>query len=283
MLGRKKSAVKQDMPQETHAIGGQILLIPEDKILPNPYQPRCNFNEEELENLSQSIRSNGILQPLTVRESGEYFELIAGERRLRASRAAGLTQIPCIIICADDEHSAVLSLMENVQRRDLDCFEEAESLRKLLEVHNISQDELGRKLGKAPSTISNKLRLLNLPEEIRNKLQKEGMTERHARALLKLKTRDQLNKAAQIITEKHLNVSDTEKLINRMLTPNLPPRKLPLKLFRDLRLFNNTLNHAVDTIKNAGIQVDSHRNETEEYIEYVIRIPKSDGKTTDIA
>lgn len=274
MLGRKK---------ETHAVGGHIFLIPEDRIQPNPYQPRCNFDEEELENLSRSIAANGILQPLNVRTSGDRYELISGERRLRAARMAGLTQIPCIVICADDEHSAVLSLMENIQRRDLDCFEEAESLRKLLEIHNMSQDELGRKLGKAPSTISNKLRLLNLPAEIRAVLQKEGMTERHARALLKLKTGEQLNSAVRIITEKHLNVSETERLINRMLTPNLPPRKLPLKLFRDLRLFNNTLNHALETMKNAGIQADSHRRETEEYIEYIVRIPKTEETSSDTA
>lgn len=263
--------------QKKRAEGGTIYLIPENKIVPSPYQPRTEFDKDELLNLAQSIVENGILQPLTVRESGEFYELIAGERRLRASRIAGLKEVPCVIIAADDEQSAVFSLLENIQRKDLDCFEEAKSLKQLLEFHNISQEELSIRLGKAPSTISNKLRLLNLPEEVRSTLQKEGMTERHARALLKLKTEEQLKNAVRIITEKHLNVSETERLIDRLLTKNLPPRKLPLKLFRDLRLFTNTLNHAVDTMKRAGIQADSQRVETDSYIEYIVRIPKPES------
>lgn len=283
MLRRKKAVVKTEPIKQERTVGGQIFLIPEDKILPNPYQPRYNFNESELESLAQSIKINGILQPLTVRACGEEYELIAGERRLRAARIAGIAHIPCIIICADNEHSAVLSLMENIQRKDLNCFEEAESLHKLLEIHNISQEELSKKLGKAPSTISNKLRLLNLPVEIRTILQKEDMTERHARALLRLKTEEQLKTAVQKITENHLNVSETERLVDRMLANKLPPRKLPLKMFRDLRLFTNTLNHAIDTMKRAGIQADSHRSETDDYIEYTVRIPKSESKSSDSA
>lgn len=273
MLIRRKEAQKKPTV-ETRSVGGQIYLIPEEKILPNPYQPRTFFNDSDLQDLAQSIAVNGILQPLTVRVHGENYELIAGERRLRAARTAGIKQVPCILICADDEHSAVLSIMENIQRSDLDCFEEAAALQKLIEIHNLSQEELSRKLGKAPSTISNKLRLLNLPEDIQTILRKNGMTERHARALLKLSHGEQLNEAVKIITEKHLTVSETERLVDRMMNHSSQPRKLPLKLLKDLRLFTNTLNHAVDTMKRAGIQADSRRSETEEYIEYVVRIPK---------
>lgn len=275
MLIRRKETQKKPTV-ETRSVGGQIYLIDEEKIVPNPYQPRTFFNDSELQDLAQSISVNGILQPLNVRVCGNRYELIAGERRLRAARMVGMKQVPCILICADDEHSAVLSIMENIQRSDLDCFEEAAALQKLIEIHNLSQEELSRKLGKAPSTISNKLRLLNLPEEIQSVLRENGMTERHARALLKLPQGEQLTEAVRIITEKHMTVSETERLVEKILNHSGQPRKLPLKLLKDLRLFTNTLNHAVDTMKRAGIKADSRRKETEEYIEYVVRIPKND-------
>lgn len=275
MLKRKKETQKKPT-SEARAVGGQIYLIDEEKILPNPYQPRTTFNDSDLQDLAQSIAVNGILQPLNVRVCGDRYELISGERRLRAARMVGMKQVPCILICVDDEHSAVLSIMENIQRSDLDCFEEAAALKKLIEIHNLSQEELSRKLGKAPSTISNKLRLLNLPEEVRTILKENGMTERHARALLRLSNAEQLTEAVRIITEKRLTVSETERLVDRILNHSSQPRKLPLKLLKDLRLFTNTLNHAVDTMKRAGIQADSRRSETEEYIEYVVRIPKQD-------
>lgn len=264
------------MKSGKYKIGGQIILIPQEEIFPNPNQPRRRFDFDELEGLAQSIRQNGIIQPIAVRVNnrGEY-ELISGERRLRASRLVGVTQIPCIIMEASDEKSALFALLENVQRCDLDFFEEAVAIEKLLTDYGMSRDEICKKLGKAPPTISNKLRLLRLPEEIRLRITQENLTERHARAMLKLTSISQMERAMSIIAEKRLNVAETERLVSQILTNDSRHRQPTVKLFKDVRIFVNTLNHAVDTMRRAGIEADSAKSETDEYIEYIVRIPKS--------
>lgn len=261
--------------------GGNILMIPEQEIMPNPTQPRRHFDRQELANLAQSIRANGILQPVTVRTIPGGYELIAGERRLRAARLAGLTHIPCILINADDRKTALFSLLENLQRQDLSFFEEADAIQKLMRVYGLSQEEAARKLGMAQSTLSNKLRLLRLPESIRLTLEREQLTERHARTLLRLETAAQMEEALSRIIDEKLNVAQSEKLIDQLLQKPVSEKKgkkAPIKLFKDVRLFVNTLNHAVDTMKRAGISAASSRNETNEYIEYIVRIPKN-GET----
>lgn len=264
------------MKSGKYKIGGQIILIPQEEIYPNPNQPRRRFDFDELEGLAQSIRQNGIIQPIAVRVNsrGEY-ELISGERRLRASRLVGVTQVPCIIMEANDEKSALFALLENVQRCDLDFFEEAVAIEKLLTDYGMSRDEVCKKLGKAPPTISNKLRLLRLPEEIRLRITQENLTERHARAMLKLTSISQMERAMSIIAEKRLNVAETERLVSQILTNDSRHRQPTVKLFKDVRIFVNTLNHAVDTMRRAGIEADSAKSETDEYIEYIVRIPKS--------
>ena len=264
------------MKSGKYKIGGQIILIPQEEIYPNPNQPRRRFDFDELEGLAQSIRQNGIIQPIAVRVNsrGEY-ELISGERRLRASRLVGITQIPCIIMEASDEKSALFALLENVQRCDLDFFEEAVAIEKLLTDYGMTRDEICRKLGKAPPTISNKLRLLRLPEEIRLRISQENLTERHARAMLKLTSVSQMERAMSIIAEKRLNVAETERLVSQILQNDSRHRQPTVKLFKDVRIFVNTLNHAVDTMRRAGIEADSAKSETDEYIEYIVRIPKS--------
>ncbi len=264
------------MKSGKYKIGGQIILIPQEEIYPNPNQPRRRFDFDELEGLAQSIRQNGIIQPLAVRVNnrGEY-ELISGERRLRASRLVGITQVPCIIMEASDEKSALFALLENVQRCDLDFFEEAVAIEKLLTDYGMTRDDICKKLGKAPPTISNKLRLLRLPEEIRMRITQENLTERHARALLKLTSVSQMERAMSIIAEKRLNVAETERLVSQILTNDSRHRQPTVKLFKDVRIFVNTLNHAVDTMRRAGIEADSAKSETDEYIEYIVRIPKS--------
>lgn len=256
-------------------------MIPEQEIMPNPTQPRRHFDRQELANLAQSIRANGILQPVTVRTIPGGYELIAGERRLRAARLAGLTHIPCILINADDRKTALFSLLENLQRQDLSFFEEADAIQKLMRVYGLSQEEAARKLGMAQSTLSNKLRLLRLPESIRLTLEREQLTERHARTLLRLETAAQMEEALSRIIDEKLNVAQSEKLIDQLLQNPVSEKKgkkAPIKLFKDVRLFVNTLNHAVDTMKRAGISAASSRNETDEYIEYIVRIPKN-GET----
>ena len=267
-------------PQNRLKSGGQILLIPQEEIDANPNQPRKRFDCDALESLAESIRRNGILQPINVRRvaNGRY-ELIAGERRLRAARMVGVARIPCILIEASDEKSALYSLLENIQRANLSFFEEAEAIDRLLTVYQLSREETAQKLGIAPSTLSNKLRLLRLPEELRYEMIQHALTERHARTLLRLTNDALLRRALGIVTERHLNVAETERLVEQMLGGLTKKRIAPVKLFKDLRLFINTLNHAVDTMRRAGIEADSVKSETEEYIEYLVRIPKGNDFT----
>lgn len=264
------------MKSNKYKIGGQIILVPQEDIYPNPNQPRKRFDFDELEGLAQSIRQNGIIQPIAIRinENGQY-ELISGERRLRASRLVGISRIPCIIMEANDGKSALFALIENIQRTDLGFFEEAQAIEKLITEHGMTRDEVCKKLGKAPPTISNKLRLLRLPEEIRHKIVQENLSERHARALLRLTNLNQIERALSIIAERRLNVAESEKLITQILSNDCRRKQPPMKLFKDVRIFVNTLNHAVDTMRRAGIEADSAKSETDEYIEYIVRIPKT--------
>lgn len=261
------------MKQKKAKSAGEIYLLAQENIVPNPNQPRMRFDYDELEGLAQSIRQNGILQPVTVRPLPDgKFELVSGERRLRAARLVGMTSIPSIITEIDEKKSAVFSLIENLQRQNLDFFEEAEAIERLISEYSMSQDEIGKRLGKAQSTLSNKLRLLKLPEETRYKLARAGLTERHARALLAISDESQRSRALSIIIDRHLNVEESEHLIDNML--NRTKYKNPIKGIRDIRVFINTLNHAVDAIRRAGIDADAAKSETEEYVEYVVRIPK---------
>lgn len=257
----------------------QIQLISHDCILPNPNQPRVRFDYSELEGLASSIRTSGLLQPINVRPlDGGKFELISGERRLRAARMVGLTKLPCIVMDVNDSQSALFALIENVQRQNLDFFEEAEAIEKLTSEHGLTQEEISKKLGKAQSTLSNKLRLLRLPEEMRCRIASAGLSERHARALLQLPDNSARNRALDIIIDRHLNVSESERLVADILKRRKSPPRPQLKSFKDMRIFINTLNHAVDAIRKAGIDADTAKSETDEYFEYVIRIAKPDEK-----
>ncbi|MDR2646885.1 MAG: ParB/RepB/Spo0J family partition protein [Oscillospiraceae bacterium] len=253
---------------------GVVLSVPLDSIFPNPNQPRRHFAEAELAELAQSIRENGIIQPLTIRPlpSGGY-ELVTGERRLRAARLAEFSVVPCVVTSITDEQSAVFALVENLQRQDLDFFEEAEALKNLMQYCGISQEEMAKTIGKAPSTLSNKLRLLQLPTEIRETMRREGLTERHARALLRLQTLEQQQKCLEMIIKKQLNVSETDRMIDALLTTKVMPAK-PVRLVRDVRLFANTIHHAIDTMRQAGIPATSEKTETPDAIEYRVVIPK---------
>ncbi len=264
------------MKQQRVKSTAEIYNIPQSMIVPNPNQPRKRFDYDELENLAQSIRENGILQPITVRKrEDKKYELVSGERRLRAARLVGMVKIPSIVINIDDKSSAMFSIIENLQRQSLNFFEEAEAIEKLVGEYAMSREEVAQKLGLAPSTVSNKLRILRLPEEMRFELARSGLTESHARALLMLEDDNQRARALSIIVDRHLNVAESERMINQMINRNNRSRN-PLRGIRDVRLFINTLNHAVDTIRRAGVEADAARSETEEYIEYVVRIPKSE-------
>lgn len=262
------------MISEKPRAAGQVLLIPSEMIYPNPNQPRKTFNQEELVNLAISIRMNGILQPLTVRQIDKGYELVAGERRLRASRLAGLVSVPCIVVDINTLKSAVFSLIENLQRQNLNFFEEAVAIEKLMKDFDISQEDAARRLGKAPSTVSNKLRLLSLPEKARELILEKGLTERHARALLKLE-KEQVMPCLENVIERKLNVSQTEKYIEELLQREDKPKRQTKIMFSDVKIFLNTINNAVDTMNRAGIGADIKREDTGDSYRYVIDIPKS--------
>ena len=253
---------------------GAVLLIPVDKIRTNPNQPRKYFDPDELSSLGESIRRNGILQPLSVRaEDGDgKYELIAGERRLRAATESGFDRVPCIVINADSTQAAVYSVIENLQRRDLNFFEEALAIESLSERYGLDRAQLSERLGKAPSTLSNKLRLLRLPEDIREKMISADLTERHARALLRIEDLNKLHAATDTVIKRSLNVAQTEKLVNAILDDETAHKPHVIKLFKDVRIFVNTINHAVDTMREAGIRAESLRTETQDSIEFTVRI-----------
>ena len=252
---------------------GQVLLIPSDAIYPNPNQPRKVFDQGELVNLAISIRMNGILQPITVRETENGYELVSGERRLRASKLAGLINVPCIVVDVNSMKSAVFALIENLQRQNLGFFEEAVAINKLMKDFSLSQDEAARRLGKAPSTISNKLRLLGLPEEARERIIENSLSERHARALLRLQENEVMEVLEKVI-EKKLNVTQTEKLVEEYINKGKEPRRQTKIMFSDVKIFLNTINNALDTMQKAGIKAQIKREDKEESYIYLIEIPK---------
>ncbi|MCL1952027.1 MAG: ParB/RepB/Spo0J family partition protein [Oscillospiraceae bacterium] len=262
---------------------GAVLLLTPDEILPNPAQPRRQFDARELQGLSESIRENGILQPLTVRRThGGCYELIAGERRLRAAQMAGLELLPCLLTEASDERSAVLALVENLQRQDLGFFEEAEGIARLMETCGLPQEQVARTLGLAPSTLSNKLRLLRLSPEMRAEIGAAGLTERHARALLRLEGEQMRRQVLHTVIAKHLKVQETDKLVDALLTTPAgaaeKPRRPTIRLVRDARLFVNTIHRAVDAMRSSGIAALSDIAENGDFLVYTVRIPKGDAQ-----
>ena len=261
--------------------GGVLSLRLED-ISPNPVQPRRHFDEESLRELSDSIRSYGILNPLTVRLRCGRYELVAGERRLRAAKLAGLTEVPCILMDLNMEDAGLLALVENLQRKDLDYLEEAEGLRRLIRMFGLSQEEAARRIGKSQSAVANKLRLLKLPEDVLAALRKNGLSERHGRALLRLPDAESQRAALAVMLEQRMTVAAAEAYVDALLAPPEPEKAPPAErkgrkktfVMKDLRLFLNTLSRGVDLMKQGGVAADMRREETEEALILTISIPK---------
>ena len=252
--------------------------IPVDKIVPNPYQPRKVFSQNALHELSKSIKEYGVLQPITVREKGDYYELVAGERRLRAAKLAELETIPGIINNMEDESSAVLALLENLQREDLNFIEESLAFENLIKEHNFTQQQLAEKLGKNQSTIANKLRILKLPESVKEYLVENGLTERHARALLKLPSEELMLDIVQKVVKLELTVKKTEKLINDTIeslkAEEEPEKKQNIKCSMSMQLYVNTLKQAYDAIINTGVDAKYNQIDKGDYLEVVVKITK---------
>ncbi|NMB07327.1 MAG: nucleoid occlusion protein [Tissierellia bacterium] len=258
----------------------EIKNIPISSIKPNPYQPRRDFNKKSLEELSQSIKSFGVLQPISVRKlQNENYELIAGERRLRASEIAQLNEIPAIVFEYKDNESAMIALIENLQREDLNFIEEAEGFNNLIVDHGFTQAELAEKIGKSQSTIANKLRLLKLPEDIQRSLVEYGLTERHGRALLKLPDDELRREVLDKIVKNGLNVSKTEDLVNDILNDltavEKKEEKQNIKALISTKIYLNTIKKAYTAIKDSGVDAKYKEKDMGDFVEVTIKIPKN--------
>ncbi|MBO5913300.1 MAG: ParB/RepB/Spo0J family partition protein [Clostridia bacterium] len=258
----------------------KLISLSPDKIVPSPFQPRREFDYYELLELSSSIQRNGLIQPMTVRKVGDRYELISGERRLRASVMAGLKTVPCVVVKAGDRECSLMCLIENIQRTDLNFFEEAEGIRKLMDEFSLSQAETAEKLAMAQSTLSNKLRLLKLTCDQRNRITAGKLSERHARAIIRL-PEEKRDEVINRCLAQQLSVNDTEELVSEMLMPPELSKRPSFKgTVGDLRIFTNSITKMIGTMRKSGVDATSRKNETEEFIEYTITIPKRPKRET---
>lgn len=253
-----------------------------DSVRPNPYQPRKQFSKSALEELCGSIQQYGVIQPINVRRiSGNNYELVAGERRLRAAIMAGLKEIPAIVININDNDSAVMALIENLQREDLSYMEEAEGYNNLINEHGFTQEELAQKIGKSQSTVANKVRLLRLSPLVKKILSDNNLTERHARSLLKLHDEQLQLRVLKHVCERGLNVKKTEELIEKVIDKYLkqgsvkPTERKFTKTIKDIRIFVNTVRQAIDLMKKSGVNAKAAQVDRGEYIEFIVRVPKA--------
>lgn len=260
---------------------GDLIYINIDRIIENPNQPRQKFNEDSLNELMLSIKEYGVLQPISVRKINSFtYELIAGERRLRAAKLAGIDKIPAMIVDIDDKNSAIIALIENIQRENLGFMEEAESYQKIMEKYNITQEMFSKKIGKSQSAIANKIRVLKLSPVVKKVINDNNLTERHSRALLKIKSENIQLKILKKICDEKLNVKDTEKLIDKYLKTTTiddakdKVKKLPLfRKMKDFRILENTVKQSVELMHRAGIDANYKIIEKNDSIEFLIKIP----------
>lgn len=253
----------------TYMESGRVVFVHPRNIRPNPEQPRKVFPADALEELSESIRQHGVLQPLSVRRCGAFYQLIAGERRLRAAQMAGLTEVPCIVMNMDDKESGAVALVENLQRQDLNYIEQARGICALMDLHTMSQEQVAKILGMSQSAVANKLRLLRHSFPVLEALQENNLTERHARALLKLPTEPEKLQAIAVIARMNMTVSRTEQYIETLLAE---PQNKPKRT--DVGAFLNHVNQTLCRIQRSGIAAVSERRETDSQIVLTITIPK---------
>ncbi len=254
---------------KTYMETGRVIFVPARTIRPNPEQPRKIFKEAALQDLAESIRRHGILQPLSVRRVGNYYELVAGERRLRAAQRVGLTEIPCIVMTMDQQESGMAAMVENLQRQDLDFIEEARGIARLMEHCRLSQEQAAEILGRSQSSVANKLRLLKHSDEVLDALRQGELTERHARALLRLPTEKQKLEAIEAITKQDMTVSRAEQYIQSLLLHGTPKEQKP-----NVTAFIRNLTQSLSKIQLSGIPAVSERRETEDEIVLTITFPK---------
>ncbi len=256
---------------------GVITYLPTEDIQPNPIQPRKLFDESSITELSRSIENYGILNPLTVRYRCGRYELVAGERRLRAAKQAGLTEVPCIMLDVTMEDAGLLALIENLQRKDLDFIEEATGISRLIRMFGMSQEEAARRIGRSQSAVANKLRLLKLPPDVLEKLRSNELTERHGRALLRIPEPEEQRKALEYIIAHSLTVAATDEYIDALLSDPQPEKPEAKRTFilKDVRVFLNSITRSLDLMKQGGIDAGMKREETEDSLILTISIPKA--------
>ena len=256
----------------------EVLRIPLARIRANREQPRSFFDAGALRNLAESIRRYGVLQPISVREMDGGYEIIAGERRFRAAAMAGLSHVPCIVYAVDEQKSAFLAVMENLLREDLNMFETAAAMDKLCREHGLTQEEVAERLSVSQSYVANKLRLLRFDAPMRKKLLEAGLTERHARALLRLPSALWMETVDKIIA-RHANVETAERMVEDILlkvgTPKKPQRARTKGVLRDVKVFYNSLDRAVELVRRCGVKVETEKREEADAVCLLIRIPKS--------
>lgn len=260
--------------------GAQSLqFVSIEHIRPNPFQPRRTFDEATIEELARSIADHGLLQPLVVRPAGNGYQLLMGERRFRACQRLGLSEVQVFVRTADDRESAILALIENMQREDLTLFDEVEGLRRLVEEFALSQQEVAESLGRSQSTVANKLRLLKLAPEARDIVQEHMLSERHARALLAFSHAADQIRAARYIAEHRMNVRQAEEWIAKQLAPSEEPkpRQRIRGVYKDARLFVNSVRSLVTQLEEAGVGVEIDEEATSEYVEVRVRIRTGKG------
>lgn len=278
-FGEKNENVENHDKVDEQEQKEEVKQIPIQKIVPNRFQPRSVFDEEKINELAQTIRTHGVIQPIVVRELDDKFELIAGERRWRAVTQLGWETIPAIIKNFNDAQTASVALIENLQREGLTAIEEAVAYAKLLEIHGLTQESLAQRLGKGQSTIANKLRLLQLPQAVQDAILERKITERHARALISLKNEAWQMQLLNEILEKDLNVKETEERVKEKLegeNKQVKKKKNPtIKLFsKDMRIAMNTIRQSIDMVTKTGLKVDTKEEEYDDYYQFTIRIPK---------
>lgn len=254
----------------------RVLRLEVESIRPNPRQPRRLFDEGALRELAASIRRHGVVQPLVVRRRGDGWELVAGERRLRAARLAGLDAVPCVEAEVDERESALLALVENLQRRDLHYFEEAAAIAGYLRQTGATQEEAAAELGRSASAVANKLRLLRLSPACQALLLEKGLSERHARALLRLEDEEERLTAARRAAERGWNVAQMEQYVERRLQElqSTAPTGRRTYVLKDVRLFLNSVDRGLRIVREAGVEAKCLREDTDEEIVMTIRIPR---------
>lgn len=255
-------------------INEEIKNLPIHDIVPSPYQPRTVFDEDRIDELCQTIKTHGVIQPIVVRIRNNKFEIIAGERRFRAVTKLGLDTIPGIVREINDAQAASIALIENLQREGLTAIEEAVAYQRLMEIHQLTQESLAQRLGKSQSTIANKIRLLHLCEPVKNALMERKITERHARALLSLATEELQIKVLEDIILKDLNVKQTEARVGFFKEVVIIKKQRRVSFSKDVRLALNTIRQSVEMINSSGMEINTDENDYEDYYEIIIKIPK---------